>query len=272
MVCDEGFIADSLRQLANHIESKDGLPSQFETSHACAEITPPDPSAEKEYIVAEEYLHGETGDVDDSTILFSTYDENEAREYAENHVINDHRMTQVAIWEMEDESCTDSWTVKDNFSSKPGRRLSLKKEQQTRQPGIASLLRMNTRSTLLTRAAQLVSEIEWAFFVQDGTEFRLPDMDRHITLDTDCVSASDFQYPVTVTDQSGESEHETRTAGKIVLDCGGNIFLYPRENGCEEEETEASDLSTDDLFRFVAYLENAFNVITKGTFHEKETI
>ena len=71
---------------------------------------------EKEYIVAEEYLHGETGDVDDSTILFSTCDEKEAQEYAENHVINDRRPTQVAIWEMEDGSCRDSWVVKRNFN------------------------------------------------------------------------------------------------------------------------------------------------------------
>jgi len=73
---------------------------------------------EKEYIVAEEYLHGETGDVDDSTILFSTYDEQEAQEYAEKHEIHDHRQTQVAIWEMEDGSCRDSWIVKMNFKEK----------------------------------------------------------------------------------------------------------------------------------------------------------
>ena len=70
---------------------------------------------EKEYIVAEEYLHGETGDVDDSTILFSTFDEQEAKEYAEKHVINDRRLTQVAIWKMENDSCQDSWIVKNNF-------------------------------------------------------------------------------------------------------------------------------------------------------------
>lgn len=70
---------------------------------------------DKEYIVAEEYLHGETGDVEDSAILFSTYDEDEAQGYAEKHVINDHRMTQVAIWEMEDGSCRDSWVIKRNF-------------------------------------------------------------------------------------------------------------------------------------------------------------
>lgn len=70
---------------------------------------------EKEYIVAEEYLHGETGDVDDSTILFSTFDEKEAQEYAEKHEIHDHRNTQVAIWEMEGDSCRDSWIVKKNF-------------------------------------------------------------------------------------------------------------------------------------------------------------
>lgn len=55
--------------------------------------------------------------MDDSTILFSTYDETEAREYAEKHVINDHRMTQVAIWEMKDERCCDSWIVKANFKN-----------------------------------------------------------------------------------------------------------------------------------------------------------
>ena len=64
---------------------------------------------EKEYIVAEEYLHGETGDVEDSSILFSTFDQKEAEEYADKHVINDHRPTQVAIWEMENDSCQGSW-------------------------------------------------------------------------------------------------------------------------------------------------------------------
>ena len=72
-------------------------------------------SSDKEYIVAEEYLNGETGDVDDSTILFSTFDEKEAQEYAEKHEIHDHRMTQVAIWEMEEGSCRDSWIMKKNF-------------------------------------------------------------------------------------------------------------------------------------------------------------
>ena len=70
---------------------------------------------DKEYIVAEEYLNSETGDVEDSTILFSTYDEQEAREYAGKHEIQDHRKTQVAIWEMEEGSCRDSWIVKKNF-------------------------------------------------------------------------------------------------------------------------------------------------------------
>ena len=70
---------------------------------------------DKEFIVAEEYLNGETGDVDDSTILFSTFDEQEAQEYAEKHEIHDHRPTQVAIWEMEDGSCRDSWIIKKNF-------------------------------------------------------------------------------------------------------------------------------------------------------------
>lgn len=73
---------------------------------------------DKEYIVAEEYLRRETGDVEDSTILFSTYDEKEAQEYAEKHEIDDLRDTQVAIWEMEDGSCRDSWIIKKNFTDK----------------------------------------------------------------------------------------------------------------------------------------------------------
>lgn len=76
------------------------------------------PVSEKEYIVAEEYLNGETGDVDDSTILFSTFDETEANEYAEKHEIHDHRLTQVAVWEMEDGFCRDSWIIKKNFEDK----------------------------------------------------------------------------------------------------------------------------------------------------------
>ena len=35
--CDEGHVADSLRQLANAIENEEVV-SQFETFHCCAEI------------------------------------------------------------------------------------------------------------------------------------------------------------------------------------------------------------------------------------------
>ena len=36
--CDEGYVADSLRELANAIENNEGL-TEFETYRCCAEIS-----------------------------------------------------------------------------------------------------------------------------------------------------------------------------------------------------------------------------------------
>lgn len=37
--CDEGFVADALREIANRIEESDGYPGFIETATYCASIT-----------------------------------------------------------------------------------------------------------------------------------------------------------------------------------------------------------------------------------------
>lgn len=131
-------------------------------------------------------------------------------------------------------------------------------------PDFATRLKESTRETLLNRIRMLIIKIEIDFCKQDCMPFRWPDRHNSISLDTDCISVHDFQYPVMTTDLLGTEIPETRTAGKISLDSALTIHIYPREEG-ECRMLNVEELTTDDLFRLCSYLESSLLIIDRET-------
>lgn len=135
---------------------------------------------------------------------------------------------------------------------------------ENKSSDFATQLKESTRETLLDRIRMLIIKIEIDFCKQDCMPFHWPDKHNCISLDTDCVSVIDFQYPVMTTDLLGTEIPETRTAGKIALDSELNIFIFPREEN-DHHVPNAEELATDDLFRLCTYLESSFAIIDKET-------
>ena len=139
-----------------------------------------------------------------------------------------------------------------------------KKRQIENRTDFATQLKENTRETLLNRIRMLIIKIEIDFCKQDCIPFHWPDKHNSISLDTDCVSVHDFQYPVMATDLLETEIPETRTAGKIILDSELNIYIIPREEN-DPHVPNAEELATDDLFRLCTYLESSFAIFDKET-------
>ena len=132
------------------------------------------------------------------------------------------------------------------------------------RPDFASQLKESTRETLLGRIKIFIIKIENDFCQQDCMPFHWPDKHNSISLNMDCVSTYDFQYPIMTTDLLGTDIPETRTASKITLDSNLNIYISPREED-ERRILNAEELTTDDLFRLCTFLESAFAVIDEET-------
>lgn len=146
------------------------------------------------------------------------------------------------------------------------KRLNLKTVVGNIKVNYAQVLRQITRQNLLIRIALFIENIEREFCRQDDVPYHDPDEDHNIVLDADCVSAHDFVYQVEVEDPfTGTTATESRTLGKISMDCGGGVYLYPRGDEGFCDELEATEMDTDTLFRLCDFLESSLAIIKKDT-------
>lgn len=146
------------------------------------------------------------------------------------------------------------------------KKLNLKNTTKAAKKTYALRLRQTTRHQLLKEISGNVNRIEIEFCRQDGRNMRFATEDYNIVLDADCVSAKDFVYQVEVKDPAtGMTAMEDRTLGKISLDCGGTVCLYPREDNGFNDELEATEMDTDALFRLCDYLDCSLAVIKMDT-------
>lgn len=146
------------------------------------------------------------------------------------------------------------------------KKLNLKTAAKPVRATFAQKLRQTTRKQLLKQISRDINQIEIEFCRQDGRDMRFADEDYNIVLDADCVSAHDFvyqievEYPITDTTAT-----ENRTLGKISMDCGGGVYLYPRGDEGLNDELEATEMDTDALFRLCDYLDCSLAVIKMDT-------
>lgn len=100
----------------------------------------------------------------------------------------------------------------------------------------------DVRKIVCQRIATLIAEME-------GT----PTEDENAVLDV----KPDLTYTVEVANIHTEDELiEPRTIDRIEVDCGGNVYVYSREE--PEEETELTELDTDTIFGIGIFVDELY--------------